>query len=87
MKELTAEHWNKVNNQFHKILDLSPEMQIAHINELEQTDPELASELKKLLDAHYKSATFLSGTVADDLSVRKGEKVGPWEIQGLHLTR
>lgn len=87
MKELTAGHWNKVNNQFHKILDLSPESQIARMDELEQTDPELASELKKLLDAHYKSATFLSGTVADDLSVRKGEKVGPWEIQGLHLTR
>lgn len=81
MKELTAERWRRVNDLFHKILELSPELQLSEMNELQESDPELASELKKLIESHHKSSTFLSGTVADDISVRKGEKVGPWEIQ------
>lgn len=81
MNELTAERWNRLNNLFHKFLEFSPESQVAELDKLQQSEPELASDLKNLLDAHHNSSTFLSGTVADDLSVRKGETVGPWEIQ------
>jgi non-specific serine/threonine protein kinase/serine/threonine-protein kinase len=80
MKELTAERWKQVNNLFHEILELSPKAQLSKMETLRESTPELASELENLLDAHNHSVTFLSGTVADDLSVQKGERVGPWEI-------
>jgi|AntRauTorcE11897_2_1112592.scaffolds.fasta_scaffold00477_3 non-specific serine/threonine protein kinase/serine/threonine-protein kinase len=81
MKELTAERWKKINDLFHEILELSPQAQLEKIKELQRSQPKLASELEKLLEAHHNSVTFLSGTIADDFSVKKGERVGPWEIQ------
>jgi non-specific serine/threonine protein kinase/serine/threonine-protein kinase len=81
MNELTAERWKRINDLFHEYLELSPEKQLQRIEELRQHAPEEAEELQGLLDAHLNSSTFLSGTVADDISVRKGERVGPWEIE------
>ena len=48
---------------------------------MRQVKPDIADELEKLMEAHYNSSTFLSGTIADDISVREGERIGPWEIR------
>ena len=80
MKELTAERWKKVNQLFQEVIDLSPEQQEKKVEDIRQNDADLADDLKRLLNAHHRSSTFLSGTVADDISVRRGERIGPWEI-------
>ena len=80
MKEFTAERWKKVNRLFQEIIELSPEQQEKRVEEIRQGDSDLAADLKKLLNAHHQSSTFMSGTVADDLTILQGERVGPWEI-------
>jgi len=81
MNELSAERWKRINDLFHNLLELSPDVQLKKIELLRQDEQDLADELKQLLEAHHNSSTFLSGTVADDISVRKGERIGPWEIR------
>lgn len=81
MKHLTAAQWKRVESLFHQTLELSPNERQKRLCEIKESDPLLAADLEKMVSAHQKSGAFLSGTVADDLSVANGERIGPWEIR------
>ncbi|NBC65161.1 MAG: tetratricopeptide repeat protein, partial [Bacteroidetes bacterium] len=50
------------------------------IDNLKKNKPGTAAELKKLLDAHHISGTFLEDDILEEEFISEGTRVGPWRI-------
>jgi eukaryotic-like serine/threonine-protein kinase len=77
---MESDQWTKVADLFHEALKLNVEERDKFIHSVEQLQPELAGEMNKMLQAHYASGSFLTGTALDNIIVQKGEYIGPWKV-------
>ena len=73
-------YWSRVDEHFHRLLDLPAEKRSHELQVLREREPSLADEVKNMLDAHYNSGTFLETGLMDELSEMAGKIIGPWRI-------
>lgn len=81
MTSINTKQWKRVEELFHKLLDLPEEDYGARLKDIEREHPELAADVKQLVHAHRESGAFLAGTVSDEFIVTEGERIGPWEVR------
>lgn len=77
---MDSEKWKILEHHFHDATELSGAELDQYLSRIEKEDPEIASELKNLLDSHFEADSFL---VEDSISYEiasPGERVGPWQI-------
>jgi eukaryotic-like serine/threonine-protein kinase len=77
---MEAEQWTIVAGLFHQALDLPVHERGRFIGSVEKEHPDLVEELNRMLNSHYASGTFLTGTALDNIIVQKGERIGPWKV-------
>lgn len=77
---MNSEQWDDIQNLFHKCIELSLNEQKKFLENLEQTNPEQAIEIKKLLDAHHASGLFLEDEILEEKFISEGDLIGPWRI-------
>lgn len=77
---MEAEQWTIVAGLFHQALELPVDERDQFIGLVEKEHPDLIEELNRMLNSHYASGTFLTGTALDDIIVQKGERIGPWKV-------
>lgn len=77
---MEAEQWTIVAGLFHQALELPVDERDQFIGSVEKEHPDLIEELNRMLNSHYASGTFLTGTALDDIIVQKGERIGPWKV-------
>ena len=83
MTTLTPERWREVSPYLDEVLALAPEQQIAWLESVRATRPELAALLRELLDEHraLSDQHFLEDGLLEKVSVI-GQKLGPYQIEG-----
>ncbi len=77
-----------LTKHFHRLCRLPPDQQQAHLETLEQSNPELAEKLKNLLKAHDQAEGFLdsmdpqaaSRLLDEDERLAMPEQVGPFRL-------
>jgi serine/threonine-protein kinase len=86
-----TDRYRRIDAVFDALLDLPPDEQMAYLDRAASDDPELRSEVMRLLQAHNRSAGFLevplpqmAGPLLDDARlVSVGgppDRIGPWRI-------
>jgi len=82
------ERFREIDRLFDAALDLPPERRAAFLQQLSATDPLLAAEVRRLLDASVRSGDFLespavelaAALLAAPLAALAPERVGPFRI-------
>ena len=77
---MDSQNWDKIQDLFHTCIELSLEEQKLFIERLKKNDSAIAGEVENLLNAHHSAGTFLDDEIADDMFIKPGEMVGPWQI-------
>jgi serine/threonine protein kinase len=79
--------WREINDLFHVVLDQPADARQTILAETEHRDPELAREVRSLLDTHERSGAFLNepawGVAADlllDQSSLVGRQLGAYRV-------
>lgn len=72
--------WDNIQDLFHACIEKSLSDQQAFLKDLDKDDPDAASEVKKMLEAHHASGSFLEDEVLEDQFISEGDLVGPWRI-------
>ena len=79
-KDWDDDSWQQIEDHFHHLIDLPVGDREQYLNRLIDTVPELAAEVRKLLEAHIKSGLFLETGALDEISEMAGKVIGPWKI-------
>lgn len=77
---MDSNRWDNIQALFHACIEKSLSDQEDFLKHLEEDDPDAAAEVKKLLEAHYASGSFLENEVLEDEFISEGNFVGPWRI-------
>jgi len=82
---MTPERFRQVRNLFEAALEKQPVEREVFVDEAAQSDQDLRAEVKRMLDAHQRTVTFLDGSVAAPADLR----TDPRRMEGrrLGLTR
>jgi|GEM_PF-1319771 len=80
MNPISPEKWSRVEELFHRTIELPDGEQISFLDSLDSSDPEIADAVRKMVHSHKNSGLFLSGSVLDAIPVQENERVGPWRI-------
>ena len=75
---MTPEFWEKLQSAFDRALELAEPAQAEFVANLRQSDPELATELQKLLTHHEKSDDILHEPVEDAARALSERNQSPW---------
>jgi serine/threonine protein kinase len=85
-EKMTPERFRQVRNLFEAALEKQPVEREVFVDEAAQSDQDLRAEVKRMLDAHQRTVTFLDGSVAAPADLRtdprrmEGRRLGPYEI-------
>ncbi len=83
---MTPERFRQVRNVFEAALEKAPDERAAFLEEAAQSDDDLYSQVKRMLDAHGSTVSFLDGAVAAPVELRtdpcrmEGRRLGHYEI-------
>ena len=83
---MTPERFRQVRNVFEAALEKAPDERAAFLDEAAQSDDDLYSQVKRMLDAHGSTVSFLDGAVAAPVELRtdpcrmEGRRLGHYEI-------
>ena len=85
MKDLNAARWATLSPQLDELLALPPQEQSRKLDLLDSTDPELSSQLRKMLETRdaVSCVSFLGGVADESLlgsGVVAGEVLGSWTL-------
>jgi eukaryotic-like serine/threonine-protein kinase len=85
MPKLDSDLWRRVSPYLDEALELDPSAREPLLTKLEREEPEIASELRRLLDLHaaVRSSGFLEGSLlcSDDSLI--GQKIGAYTVERL----
>ncbi|MDR9364500.1 MAG: serine/threonine-protein kinase [Balneolaceae bacterium] len=77
---MNSQQWDDIQDLFHQCIELSLDEQKIFLDNLKEKKPQISAELKKLLDAHHMSGTFLEDEILEEEFISEGDRVGPWRI-------
>ena len=77
---MNPERWQYIEDCFHQALELEGPAQQAYLDELEESSPEEARQVRELLLAHQSSGTFLNDDSLFHQAAETGRQIGPWKI-------
>jgi serine/threonine protein kinase len=83
---MTPQRFRQVRNVFEAVLEKAPAERVAFLEEAARSDPDLHAQVKRMLDAHECTVTFLDGAVAASAELRtdprrlEGRRLGNYEI-------
>ncbi len=83
---MTPERFRQVRNVFEVALEKAPPERLAFLDEAARSDADLHAQVKRMLDAHENTVTFLDGAVAAPAELRtdprrmEGRRLGHYEI-------
>lgn len=77
---MDPQRWNDIQDLFLACIEKPLSDQKSFLNHLEKSDPEAAAEVRKLIEAHHRSGSFLEDEVLEDEFISEGDLVGPWRI-------
>lgn len=63
---MNSKQWNNIQDLFHQCIELSLSEQKTFLESLEEETPETVTEVKKLLEAHYRSGTCLETEILEE---------------------
>src|SRR5215831_13134405 len=83
---MTPERFRQVRNVFEAALEKAPDARAVFLAEAAGSDPDLHAQVKRMLEAHENTVTFLDGALAAPAELRtdphrmEGRRLGPFEI-------
>ena len=85
---MNAERWRQVNSVFHAAVELDPPAREALLRQTAETDPDVAAEVRSLLDRHDSTEHFLDapawavvpGLILDQEMSLVGKQVGTYHV-------
>lgn len=77
---MNSQQWDDIQDLYHQCIELSLDEQRIFLDNLKEKKPQIAPELKKLLDAHHMSGRFLEDEIMEEEFISEGDRVGPWRI-------
>ncbi len=77
---MDSKRWDNIQDLFHACIERSASDQESFLKNLEKDDPDAAIEVKKLLEAHQASGSFLEDEILDNVFISEGDLVGPWRV-------
>jgi serine/threonine protein kinase len=83
---MTPARFRQVRNVFEAALEKAPAERAAFLEEAVRSDPDLHAQVKRMLDAHESTVTFLDGALAAPAELRtdprrlEGRRLGNYEI-------
>jgi serine/threonine-protein kinase len=77
---MKPEQWNYIQELFHQCIDLPLNEQKLFLENLDKKDPTIAAEVKKLMEAHHASGSFLENEILEEDFISEGDLIGPWRI-------
>jgi serine/threonine protein kinase len=83
---MNPERFRQIRNLFEAALERLPEQRIAFVDQAVKGDEGLQQEVRRMLDAHQQTVTFLDGVLAAPPALRtdplrmEGRRLGPFEI-------
>ena len=85
MPKLDSDLWRRVSPYLDEALELDPSAREPLLTKLEQEQPEIASELRRLLDLHaaVRSSGFLEGSLLSSDDSLIGQKIGAYTVERL----
>lgn len=77
---MNSNKWDEIQSHFHQCIQLPLNEQDKFVTNLKKNDPDLAKEVKKLLEAYHSSGTFMEDDILEEAFIKSGDMVGPWKI-------
>lgn len=77
---MQTKQWKKIEEHFHKALELDSSGRKEYLNDLGHVNQELASSVKQLLESHFESEHFLEYSLFEDVITFPDERIGAWKI-------
>jgi serine/threonine protein kinase len=83
---MSPERFRQIRNVFEAALERAPAERSVFVVEAAQSDPDLEAQVKRMLEAHGSTVTFLDGSVTAPAELRtdprrmEGRKLGNYEI-------
>lgn len=77
---MDSQQWNHIQDLFHQCIELSLSEREKFLKTLEEKDPQTATEIEKLLEAHHASGSFLEDEIFGEPFISEGDLIGPWQI-------
>lgn len=72
--------WKDIEEYFHRACEMTPIQQQEFLDELKNSKPAVAEEVRKMLESHHSAGSFLEESILDENYISKGERIGPWKI-------
>jgi eukaryotic-like serine/threonine-protein kinase len=89
---MDSEQWKRVEELFHRVVALSPEERLTHLEQISASDPQLRREVETLLERADRNETFLDSSPlgtefwqpqAKSPELKRGDRIHGFEILGL----
>ncbi|TVQ14667.1 MAG: serine/threonine protein kinase [Balneolaceae bacterium] len=77
---MNSDQWHLIEKLFHKSLELSGDKLHSWLNKMDHEYPDASVDVRKMLDAHLDSGTFLNTGILDDFAGIQGQSIGPWRL-------